>query len=93
MEAKLASLCAEAVDATKGGSNILTISDRRQRHPGGDPRTAGAVGHPPAPGEGRGTTAGLVVETGTAREVHHFGVLAGYGAEGAPSSGDGNAGW
>jgi glutamate synthase (NADPH/NADH) large chain/glutamate synthase (ferredoxin) len=27
------------------------------------------------------TTAGLVVETGTAREVHHFGVLAGYGAE------------
>ena len=27
------------------------------------------------------TTAGLVVETGTAREVHHFAVLAGYGAE------------
>src|SRR5207245_2970917 len=31
--------------------------------------------------EGLRTTAGLVVETGTAREVHHFGVLAGYGAE------------
>jgi glutamate synthase (NADPH/NADH) large chain len=27
------------------------------------------------------TTAGLVVETGSAREVHHFAVLAGYGAE------------
>ena len=27
------------------------------------------------------TTAGLVVETGFAREVHHFAVLAGYGAE------------
>ena len=25
--------------------------------------------------------AGLVVETGSAREVHHFSVLAGYGAE------------
>ncbi|MBW8760947.1 MAG: glutamate synthase subunit alpha, partial [Burkholderiales bacterium] len=31
--------------------------------------------------EGLRTTAGLVVETGSAREVHHFGVLAGYGAE------------
>jgi glutamate synthase (NADPH/NADH) large chain len=32
-------------------------------------------------GAGLRTTAGLVVETGTAREVHHFAVLAGYGAE------------
>ena len=32
--------------------------------------------------EGLRTTVGLVVETGTAREVHHFAVLAGYGAEG-----------
>ena len=31
--------------------------------------------------EGLRTTAGLVVETATAREVHHFAVLAGYGAE------------
>ena len=31
--------------------------------------------------EGRRTTAGLVVETGSAREVHHFAVLAGFGAE------------
>ena len=31
--------------------------------------------------EGLRTTAGLVVETGSAREVHHFAVLAGYGAE------------
>ncbi|RIX71186.1 FMN-binding glutamate synthase family protein, partial [Acidovorax cavernicola] len=31
--------------------------------------------------EGLRTTAGLVVETGTAREIHHFAVLAGYGAE------------
>ncbi|NBY04101.1 MAG: glutamate synthase subunit alpha, partial [Betaproteobacteria bacterium] len=31
--------------------------------------------------EGLRTSAGLVVETGSAREVHHFAVLAGYGAE------------
>ncbi|HBU16921.1 glutamate synthase-related protein, partial [Hydrogenophaga sp.] len=31
--------------------------------------------------EGLRTSVGLVVETGTAREVHHFAVLAGYGAE------------
>ncbi len=31
--------------------------------------------------QGLRTTAGLVVETGSAREVHHFAALAGYGAE------------
>ena len=31
--------------------------------------------------EGLRTSTGLVVETGLAREVHHFAVLAGYGAE------------
>ena len=31
--------------------------------------------------QGLRTSAGLVVETGEAREVHHFCVLAGYGAE------------
>ncbi|MGB4344513.1 MAG: glutamate synthase-related protein, partial [Moraxellaceae bacterium] len=31
--------------------------------------------------KGLRTSAGLVVETGSAREVHHFAVLAGYGAE------------
>ena len=31
--------------------------------------------------EGLRTRAGLVVETGSAREVHHFALLAGYGAE------------
>ncbi|MBR7513732.1 hypothetical protein KC219_26575, partial [Mycobacterium tuberculosis] len=31
--------------------------------------------------KGLRTRAGLVVETGEAREVHHFSLLAGYGAE------------
>ncbi len=83
VEAKLASLCAEAVDAIKNGNNILIISDR------GMNATQVAIPallalsaiHQHLVREGLRTTAGLVVETGTAREVHHFGVLAGYGAE------------
>ena len=83
VEAKLASLCAEAVDAIRGGKNILIISDR------GVNRTQVAIPallalsaiHQHLVREGLRTTAGLVVETGTAREVHHFAVLAGYGAE------------
>jgi glutamate synthase (NADPH) large chain len=83
VEAKLASLNAEAVDAIKGGKNILIISDRAV----GPAQVAipavlalSSV-HQHLVREGLRTTAGLVVETGTAREVHHFGVLAGYGAE------------
>ena len=84
VEAKLASLCAEAVDAIKSGNNILIISDRARRA-----ATQVAIPallalsaiHQHLVREGLRTTAGLVVETGSAREVHHFGVLAGYGAE------------
>jgi glutamate synthase (NADPH) large chain len=83
VEAKLASLNAEAVDAIKGGKNILIISDR-----GVGPKQVAIPAllalssiHQHLVREGLRTTAGLVVETGTAREVHHFGVLAGYGAE------------
>ena len=83
VEAKLASLCAEAVDALKSGHNILILTDR------GMSRTQVAIPallalsavHHHLVREGLRTTAGLVVETGSAREVHHFAVLAGYGAE------------
>ncbi|AEG91891.1 glutamate synthase-related protein [Ramlibacter tataouinensis] len=83
VEAKLASLNAEAVDAIKGGKNILIISDRavspsRVAIPA---LLALSSIHQHLVREGLRTTAGLVVETGSAREVHHFGVLAGYGAE------------
>jgi glutamate synthase (NADPH) large chain len=83
VEAKLASLCAEAVDALKSGHNILIITDR---HMGRDQLAIPAAlalsaVHHHLVREGLRTTAGLVVETGSAREVHHFAVLAGYGAE------------
>jgi glutamate synthase (NADPH/NADH) large chain len=71
------------VDEIKGGANILIISDRNMS------ATQVAIPallalsaiHQHLVREGLRTTAGLVVETGTAREVHHFAVLAGYGAE------------
>ena len=83
VEAKLASLCAEAVDAIKGGKNILIISDRMvsATQVAIPALLALSAIHQHLVREGLRTTAGLVVETGTAREVHHFAVLAGYGAE------------
>ncbi|WP_338414881.1 glutamate synthase-related protein [uncultured Sphaerotilus sp.] len=83
VEAKLASLCAEAVDAIKGGSNILIITDRAMdaTHVAIPALLALSAIHHHLVREGLRTTAGLVVETASAREVHHFAVLAGYGAE------------
>ncbi|MEI7465398.1 MAG: glutamate synthase-related protein, partial [Burkholderiales bacterium] len=83
VEAKLASLCAESVDAIRGGHNILIISDRRadRGHVAIPAALALSAIHQHLVREGLRTTAGLVVETGSAREVHHFAVLAGYGAE------------
>ncbi|MGB2883447.1 MAG: glutamate synthase central domain-containing protein, partial [Rhodoferax sp.] len=83
VEAKLASLCAESVDAIKGGKNILIISDRcvSATQVAIPALLALSAIHQHLVREGLRTTAGLVVETGTAREVHHFAVLAGYGAE------------
>jgi glutamate synthase (NADPH/NADH) large chain/glutamate synthase (ferredoxin) len=83
VEAQLASLCAEAVDAIKDGNNILIISDRgiSASQVAIPALLALSAIHQHLVREGLRTTAGLVVETGTAREVHHFAVLAGYGAE------------
>ncbi|WP_334134495.1 glutamate synthase-related protein [Tepidimonas sp.] len=83
IEAQLASLCAEAVDAIKSGHNILILSDRgvnRERVAIPALLALSAV-HQHLIREGLRTATGLVVETGSAREVHHFAVLAGYGAE------------
>ncbi|MBC7610436.1 MAG: glutamate synthase subunit alpha, partial [Polaromonas sp.] len=83
VEAKLASLCAEAVDAIKTGKNILIISDRAlsATQVAIPALLALSAIHQHLVSVGLRTTAGLVVETGSAREVHHFAVLAGYGAE------------
>jgi len=83
MEAALASLAAHAVDAIHQGYNILILSDRTVATdmlpiPA---LLATAAVHEHLVKKGLRTSTGLVVETGSAREVHHFALLAGYGAE------------
>ncbi|HTJ93541.1 MAG TPA: glutamate synthase-related protein [Pararobbsia sp.] len=83
VEARIASLCAEAVDAVKSGFNILIVSDRKaDRDNVAIPALlATSAIHNHLVSQGLRTSTGLVVETGSAREVHHFALLAGYGAE------------
>jgi glutamate synthase (NADPH) large chain len=83
IEAKLASLCAEVVDAQRSGHNIILISDRKadRLHVAIPAVLALSAIHHHLVREGLRTTVGLVVDTATAREVHHFAVLAGFGAE------------
>jgi glutamate synthase (NADPH/NADH) large chain/glutamate synthase (ferredoxin) len=83
VEAKLASLCAEATDAIKSGKNILIVSDQlvTVTQVAVPALLALSAVHQHLVREGMRTLTGLVVETGSAREVHHFAVLAGYGAE------------
>ncbi len=83
IEASLASLCAEAVDAVNSGHNILIISDR-QVNPDKvaiPALLATSAVHQHLVSKGLRASTGLVVETGSARETHHFALLAGYGAE------------
>ena len=83
IEACLASLCAEAVDAVKSGHNILILSDRAvsAEHVAIPALLATSTVHQHLVSQGLRASTGLVVETGSARETHHFALLAGYGAE------------
>ncbi|MFT4174993.1 MAG: glutamate synthase-related protein, partial [Rhodocyclaceae bacterium] len=83
VEARIASLCAEAEDAVRSGYNILIVSDRLidAEHVAIPALLATSAVHQHLVRKGLRTSTGLVVETGSAREVHHFALLAGYGAE------------
>ncbi|WP_051447525.1 glutamate synthase large subunit [Rhizobium leguminosarum] len=76
-------LCRAAEAAVKGGYNIIVLSDRQV----GPDRIAipallaTAAVHYHLIRKGLRTSVGLVVESGEPREVHHFCLLAGYGAE------------
>ena len=83
IEARIAYLCSEAAEAIRAGCNILIITDRHiSREQVAIPALlALSAIHQSLVREGLRTSVGLVVETGSAREVHHFAVLAGFGAE------------
>ncbi|MBI4807546.1 MAG: glutamate synthase large subunit [Nitrosomonadales bacterium] len=81
--AAITTLCKSAVKAVAKGSNVLILSDRamsatRVAIPA---LLATAAVHHHLVTAGLRTSTGLVVDTGSAREVHHFALLAGYGAE------------
>ena len=83
MDAALARLFARPTEVVREGYNIVILSDRGI---GADriaiPALLATAGvHHYLIREGLRTSVGLVVETGEARQVHDFCLLAGYGAE------------
>jgi glutamate synthase (NADPH/NADH) large chain len=83
MEPALAQLCADAEDAVRKGTNIIILTDRdvsADLIPIPAVLATAAVHHHLVRA-GLRTRCGLVIETGSAREVHHFACLAGFGAE------------
>jgi glutamate synthase (NADPH/NADH) large chain len=83
LEKAIMRVCSEATDAVLADNNILILSDRAvssDRIPIPALLSTAAVHHHLIR-QGLRMQTGLVVETGEAREVHHFCVLAGYGAE------------
>ncbi|MFN2569529.1 MAG: glutamate synthase large subunit [Candidatus Dormibacteria bacterium] len=76
-------LCRAASDAIEEGATILILSDRDvdEAHVPIPSLLATAAVHHHLVRSGTRTAAGLVVQTGEAREVMHFALLIGYGAE------------
>jgi glutamate synthase (NADPH/NADH) large chain len=83
IEARLASLAAQAEDAVRAGYSIIILSDRKVNRDNVAIPALLALSaiHQHLVDKGLRTSAGLVVETGSVREVHHFALLGGYGAE------------
>ncbi len=83
MQNALTQLCSKAEQAVRDGYNIVILTDSQTS------KTQIAIPallacssvHQHLVKTGLRTSAGLVISTGSAREVHHFALLAGYGAE------------
>jgi glutamate synthase (NADPH/NADH) large chain/glutamate synthase (ferredoxin) len=81
MSARLANACDEAHDAVTAGVNIVILSDRAagpDRAPIPSLLAVGAIHHHLVR-LGNRLRAGLVLESGEPREVHHFATLIGFG--------------
>ncbi len=75
-------LCQKASQAVKDGFQIIILSDRGMNHDLAPiPSLLAIAGvHHQLIREGERTKVGLLLETGEAREVHHFALLLGFGA-------------
>jgi glutamate synthase domain-containing protein 2/glutamate synthase domain-containing protein 1/glutamate synthase domain-containing protein 3 len=82
MKAALEELMSKAATAVKDGASILILSDRGvdADHAPIPALLATSAVHHHLIREGTRTQCGLVIETGEARESHHFCLLIGYGA-------------
>ncbi|HLQ79407.1 MAG TPA: glutamate synthase large subunit [Terriglobia bacterium] len=82
LQRALDELCATASNAITDGATILILSDRgMDKHHAPIPSLLATSGlHHHLVREGTRTKATLILETGEAREVHHFCLLIGYGA-------------
>ncbi|MGZ8257705.1 MAG: glutamate synthase-related protein [Methylotenera sp.] len=83
MAAAVAGIASAAQKAVQDGFNILILSDRNisETRLAIPALLACSATHEHLVKAGLRTSTGLVVDTGSAREVHHFALLAGYGAE------------
>jgi glutamate synthase (NADPH) large chain len=83
MKKAVEKLCYAAELAVKDKFNVLILSDRNvsKNRIAIPALLACSATHEYLVKEGLRTSTGLVIDTGSAREVHHFALLAGYGAE------------
>ena len=81
LKAAVARLCNEAREAIDAGYNVLILSDRGvdKKNAAIPALLAASAVHQHLVREGTRMQAGLVIETGEAREVHHFALLLGHG--------------
>jgi len=82
MERALEALCEKAVAAIKEGASLIILSDRGvSAEMAAIPSLLACSGlHHHLVRQGQRSKAGLLIECGDAREVHHFALLLGYGA-------------
>lgn len=82
MRNRLDEICNEAVDLVKNGISLLILSDKGvdKEHAAIPSLLATSAIHHTLLRAGLRTKTGIIVETGEAREVHHFALLLGFGA-------------
>ena len=82
MRERMDQICNEAVEAVKSGISLIILSDKGvDRNCAAIPSLLATAGvHHALIRAGLRTKTGIIVESGEPREVHHFGLLCGYGA-------------
>ncbi len=82
LKSAIDAICEAAAKAVREGASVLILSDRGvdETHAPIPSLLATAAVHHHLIRQGTRTQCGLVIETGEAREIHHFCLLIGYGA-------------